>query len=120
MQLRRGRYGQFYGCTRYPECDGIEKVRMPAVESEVPCPKCGGKLVQRFARKQGRSFFGCNKYPDCDFTVSKVPVKTCPQCKAGVLIEDKEPGFISCNNKECAYREAYTPVNPEPVGAGKN
>lgn len=22
MQLRRSRYGKFYGCTRYPECDG--------------------------------------------------------------------------------------------------
>lgn len=120
MQLRPGRYGQFYGCTRYPDCDGIEKVRLPAVESEVPCPKCGGKLVQRFARKQGRSFFGCSNYPDCDFTVSKVPVKSCPECKAGVLIEDKEPGFISCNNKECEYREAFTAVNSEPVGAGKN
>jgi DNA topoisomerase-1 len=118
MHLRPGRYGQFYGCTRYPDCDGIEKVRMPAVKSDVPCPKCGGELVQRFARKQGRSFFGCSTYPKCDFTANKIPVKVCPTCQAGVLVEDKEPGFISCSNKECAHKEAWAPVHSEPVVAG--
>ncbi len=121
MQLRQGRYGQFYGCTKYPDCDGIERAaRLPAVKSEIPCPKCGGDLVQRYARKQGRSFFGCNKYPECDFTASKVPVKLCPDCKAGVLVEDKEPGFISCSNKECTHKEAFVPISKEPVGAGNN
>lgn len=26
MALRKGKYGAFYGCTRYPDCDGIRKI----------------------------------------------------------------------------------------------
>ena len=29
MVLRKGKWGDFYGCTRYPECGGIEKISQP-------------------------------------------------------------------------------------------
>jgi DNA topoisomerase-1 len=104
MVLRRGRYGQFYGCSRYPDCDGIERAQRTREESSVPCPKCGGKLVKKYARKGGRGFFGCENYPTCDFTVSQTPVKACPSCHEGVLIGSKD-GELVCSNKQCEYRE---------------
>lgn len=31
------------------------------------CARCGTKMVERRARKRGRSFWGCVDYPQCDF-----------------------------------------------------
>jgi restriction system protein len=39
--------------------------------SETTCPKCGGELVKRVAKrgsKAGRAFFGCAGYPKCRYT----------------------------------------------------
>ena len=39
-----------------------------AAPSEPSCPKCGGAMVQRVARKganTGNSFWGCTSYPKC-------------------------------------------------------
>ncbi|MCS6936434.1 MAG: type I DNA topoisomerase [Candidatus Bipolaricaulota bacterium] len=109
MALRRGRYGPFYGCTRYPDCDGIVNLERAREESPVRCPKCNGALVKRYARKGGRSFWGCENYPNCDFTVNQTPVKPCPVCKEGVLVEGAE-GELICSNKQCEHRESVTPV----------
>jgi restriction system protein len=40
-------------------------------ESTTVCPKCGGALIERTARKgsnAGKPFLGCSKYPACRFT----------------------------------------------------
>jgi DNA topoisomerase-1 len=113
MVLRRGRYGPFYGCSRYPDCDGIVNIERVREESSVPCPKCGGKLLKRYARKGGRSFFGCEHYPKCDFTVSQTPVKPCPSCKEGVLVESQDGGLV-CSNKQCGHREDLSPGPTSP------
>ncbi len=39
-------------------------------ESTTVCPKCGGTLVERTARKgpnEGRTFLGCQKFPSCRY-----------------------------------------------------
>ena len=113
MVLRRGRYGQFYGCSRYPDCDGIERAAKAREESSVPCPKCGGKLIRKYARKGGRSFFGCENYPTCDFTVSQTPIKPCPSCKEGVLVEGQD-GELVCSNKQCEHREPTVAIE-QPI-----
>ena len=117
MVLRRGRYGPFYGCSRYPDCDGIVNTERAREESSVPCPKCGGKLLKRYARKGRRSFFGCENYPKCDFTVSQTPVKPCPSCKEGVLVESQDGGLV-CSNKQCGHREDPSPA-PSPIRRGE-
>ena len=41
-------------------------------EQQNICPKCGGKLVPRVAKKgnyAGREFYGCCNYPDCRYIV---------------------------------------------------
>lgn len=107
LVIRTGRYGQFYSCSAFPRCRYTrpleERVRIRE-EAAVPCPRCGGKLVKRFARKGGRSFFGCENYPECDFTVSQRPIRPCPSCKEGVLVESRAGGLV-CSNKQCEHRE---------------
>jgi DNA topoisomerase-1 len=114
MALRRGRYGPFYGCTRYPNCDGIEKAARVREESSVRCPKCSGALVKRYARKGGRSFWGCENYPECDFTVSRTPIKPCPNCKEGVLVANAEEEAV-CSSKQCQHREPLAQLTTASV-----
>ncbi len=75
---RRGRFGPFMGCSRYPECDYIKKDGPPPPEPlgfEVLCPTCRtGHLVTRRARRTGSLFWGCSRYPKCRFTTSHEPV----------------------------------------------
>ena len=75
---RRGRFGPFMGCSRYPDCDYIKKDGPPPPEPlafEVPCPTCHqGHLTTRRARRTGSLFWGCSRYPKCDFTTSHEPL----------------------------------------------
>ena len=49
LAAKRGRFGPFVGCSRYPDCDYIKKDGPPPPEPlpfEVACPKCGeGRLT---------------------------------------------------------------------------
>ena len=77
LATRRGRFGAFVGCSRYPDCTYIRKDGPPPPDQlpfEVVCPKNGdGILVARRARRTGNVFWGCSKYPKCDFTVNDEP-----------------------------------------------
>ena len=77
MVVREGKYGKFYGCSRYPECDGI----LP-FSTGVKCPKCGqGEIVEKFSPRSKKKFYGCSRYPDCDFITKYEPIaKSCPNC----------------------------------------
>jgi len=68
---------EFWGCSGFPRCRGtlqdrIENV-VPAevvtnVEEAPACPKCGGGMVKRTAKKgknTGQEFWGCARYPKC-------------------------------------------------------
>ncbi|MBX3029314.1 MAG: type I DNA topoisomerase [Chloroflexi bacterium] len=75
---KRGRFGAFVGCDRYPECTYIHKDGPPPPDQlpfEVACPTCKeGHLVARRARRTGNVFWGCSRYPKCRFTSSREPV----------------------------------------------
>jgi DNA topoisomerase I len=75
---RRGRFGPFMGCSRYPDCDYIKKdgpPPPPPLAFEAICPLCKqGHLVTRRARRTGSLFWGCSRYPTCRFTTSHEPV----------------------------------------------
>lgn len=53
--------------TRQPRLE--EAMQAKTTEAAAPaCPKCGGSMVQRTARKGSRAgqlFWGCEKYPAC-------------------------------------------------------
>ena len=75
---KRGRFGPFVGCSRYPDCTFIKKEGPPPPDPlpfEVACPKNkDGHLVPRRARRTGNVFYGCSNYPKCDFTTNHEPV----------------------------------------------
>ncbi len=69
--IKRGRFGPFLGCDRYPECKYIGKIEK---KTGVVCPQCNiGELVEKRTRK-GRTFWGCNRYPECEYATWKYPV----------------------------------------------
>jgi DNA topoisomerase I len=78
LVAKRGRFGPFVGCNRYPECDYIRREGPPPpppLPFEVACPKCHqGHLTARRARRTGSVFWGCSRYPKCDFTSSREPL----------------------------------------------
>ncbi len=70
MNVRRGKFGYFLGCSDYPNCKGIKKIEKT---TGVVCPQCGeGEIVQKRSRR-GSFFFACNRYPKCDYTANKLP-----------------------------------------------
>jgi DNA topoisomerase-1 len=77
MSVKRGRYGQFLGCTGYPECKNIKKMgkdgkvtAQEAVVTDEVCENCGKPM----ALKRGRygQFLGCTGYPECK-NIKKIP-----------------------------------------------
>jgi len=78
MVLRRSRTGRFWGCEKYPECDGISPYTIG-----VPCTRegCDGEFVERRTRK-GKIFYGCSKYPECEETSWTYPGKREPDASA--------------------------------------
>ncbi len=97
MVIKTGRYGRFIACTGYNAAENpCDNRRNIVKKSEVPCPKCGGDLVERRARKSGRPFWGCANYPKCDFLVNTEPLTVpCPEC-GGMLISAAR-GKASCS-----------------------
>ena len=76
MVVRRGRSGEFLGCSTFPKCRGTKS--MP---TGVKCPKDGGDIAARRSKKRGKAFYGCEKYPACDFVCWDKPVlEACPEC----------------------------------------
>jgi len=73
----KGRGKEFYGCTRYPECDFISHFK-PINQN---CPKCGQFLVEKYDKKNG-SHKACIN-PECDFLHSKDGEKDSEQEKPG-------------------------------------
>jgi DNA topoisomerase-1 len=94
---KRGRFGLFVGCSRYPDCTYIKKEGPPPPEPlpfEVVCPKNGdGHLVARRARRTGNVFWGCSAYPKCDFTTNFEPVGALHDADDGPVARKAESGI---------------------------
>ena len=105
MVVRRGRYGEFLACSRYPECKGTR-----SIGTGVACPECGkGQLVQKSTRR-GKPFYGCDKYPNCKFAVWDMPVDgPCPTCGYPILVKkfSKKTGetTLACAKKGCRFKK---------------
>ncbi len=103
MVVKRGRFGKFLACSRYPECNHTQ-----GMSTGVACPEDGGKIVERRSRF-GKVFYSCSNYPECKFAIWYKPIpKPCPQCGAPFLVEKyskKTGSYIACPKKECGYKE---------------
>jgi DNA topoisomerase-1 len=122
MVIRRGRFGEFQACTKYPEC----KTTMP-MSLGVTCPKpgCGGYLTEKRS-KRGKVFFGCSNYQTtkCDFVSWDRPVpQACPKCGLPFLLQkvSKTGTRVYCNDKEgCGYTmDAGEPGEGPPPEGGE-
>jgi DNA topoisomerase-1 len=116
LVAKRGRFGPFAGCSRYPDCNYIRKSGPPPPEPlpfDVTCPKCGeGKLTARRARRTGSVFYGCSRYPKCDFTTSREPVGALHDADDGPVAKNGDEGVGIC--LKCG-----APVDlPDPVVVG--
>ena len=48
----------------------VQQIHDPVESTSMTCPKCGGKLILRTARKgnnAGNQFYGCSNYPGCRY-----------------------------------------------------
>ncbi len=108
MVRRRSRFGEFLGCSGYPDCDGIKRLKSDPVSTGVACPDCQeGEVLERRSRR-GKLFYGCARYPKCKFASwDKVVAHPCPQCASPYLVEKvtkREGARWQCPNKECGHR----------------
>ncbi len=109
MVQRSGKYGSFFACSRYPECD-FTKQKTKSIG--VSCPKCGADIVMKNGRKR-TVFYSCERYPECDFSSWDLPTdEKCPQC-GGMLFRKKGQNLLICHNKECGYKRDAEPVSHE-------
>jgi DNA topoisomerase-1 len=109
MVLKKGRFGQFYACSGYPDCKTTKPVggeqRKPDVPLEEKCPRCGHNLVL----KSGRfgEFTACGDYPKCKYVKQKTIGMKCPACGQGELIERRSKRgktFYGCDRyPECDF-----------------
>jgi DNA topoisomerase-1 len=99
MALKRGRFGQFYACTGYPECKTTRKIagagsapKKPDIPLDETCPKCKeAKLVI----KDGRfgPFTSCSNYPKCKYIKPKTIGVPCPKSGCGGELIERRSRF---------------------------
>jgi DNA topoisomerase-1 len=117
MVVRRGRFGEFLACSRYPDCKTTSPISLG-----VTCPKpgCGGYLTEKRS-KRGKVFFGCSNYAKakCDFVSWDRPMpKPCPQCGAVFVVQkvSRSGSRLRCIAVGCGWgvdsdeAEAVVPV----------
>jgi len=117
--IRFGRFGRFYACSRFPECDYSESLvnrreekEKKAEETDKKCPKCGGSLVER--RSHFGKFLGCSNFPKCNY-VEALPQKSfgkCPSCGGDLILRKTKKGriFYGCANfPKCNYASWQKP-----------
>jgi DNA helicase-2/ATP-dependent DNA helicase PcrA len=82
-RTRKSDGGQFYGCRKFPSCNGtrnIEDAAQPMAAKPLQtltgkpipvaptCPKCNAPMAMRTRRSDGSQFYGCTRYPSCNGT----------------------------------------------------
>ena len=122
LVAKRGRFGPFVGCGRYPDCDYIKKDGPPPPDPlpfEVACPKCSqGRLTPRRARRTGSLFWGCARYPKCDFTTSHEPLGALHDTDDGPVVARAEgTGFcLKCGAAIELPNDGVPPVGRKLAG----
>ncbi|MDT5120684.1 MAG: topoisomerase, partial [Acidobacteriota bacterium] len=105
MALKRGRFGQFLGCTGYPECRNIRKIAKSGAVAPAPvpldekCPVDGAQLVLRHGRFG--EFVSCSNYPKCSYIKRETTGVACPRagCKGEIVVKKSKRGkaFYGCS-----------------------
>ncbi|MEK7608200.1 MAG: type I DNA topoisomerase [Patescibacteria group bacterium] len=88
MNVKRGRFGFFLGCSKYPECKGISRIWN---RIGFKCPHCTlGDVVEKKSRGRGKPFFACTRWPECTFITNKKPESEEELAQALVAWKEKQ------------------------------
>ena len=107
MTIKRGRFGSFLACTRYPDCKTTKPISLG-----VKCPKegCGGFLAEKRSRR-GKPFYGCSnwKKKECDFVSWDKPIpQPCPACQAKFVVKKENKSGVTLRCMTCDWRSGVT------------
>ncbi len=101
LVIKVGRFGRFYACSRYPDCEYTDKMAnsgKPApepVEVGRKCPVSGHELVRRVGRYG--TFIGCSDFPKCKYVEQqdqqKLDVK-CPKSGDPLVVKRTRRGKV--------------------------
>ena len=138
LQMRRGKFGQFAACNKYPKCKTTYSLPNNALikPAKKVCEQCGLPIVLAIKKAKRPQEFCLN--PDCPskqlegealkeakkFEAGKVE-KPCPTCKDGkLLLRSSVYGkFYGCDKfPKCKYTEKLVevPVKEEVEGKGES
>ncbi|MEO8841045.1 MAG: type I DNA topoisomerase, partial [Kofleriaceae bacterium] len=103
MTVKRGRFGSFLACTRYPDCKTTKPISLG-----VKCPKpgCGGYIAEKRSRR-GKPFYGCSNWAkkQCDFVAWDKPIpQPCPICQAKFVLKKETKSGIRLRCMECDWK----------------
>jgi DNA topoisomerase I len=104
MTIKRGRFGSFLACTKYPECKTTKPISLGV---KCPRPGCGGFLAEKRSRR-GKPFFGCSNWAKkgCDFVAWDRPVpQPCPVCNAKFVVKKENKRGIMLRCMECDWKQ---------------
>ena len=126
MVLKKGRFGQFYACSGYPDCKTTKQIGGTQKKSDVPleekCPQCASNLVL----KNGRfgEFTACSTYPKCKYVKQKTIGVPCPNCTEGEVVERRSKRgktFYGCNRyPECSFVAWGKPIQEKCPDCGSS
>ncbi len=99
-----------------------KKVKVPDIESDVVCEKCGRKMVVKSSRFG--KFLACPGYPECKNT-KPVPedeiTQPCPKCGAKLVkrVSKKGNKFYGCSNyPQCDFASPGIPTGDKCTECG--
>jgi DNA topoisomerase-1 len=137
LVVREGKFGEFVGCSRFPECKYIKDRNRTAAEATgEACPQCGKPLVTRQGRRG--PFVGCSGYPSCTYIKGDSPpaggeaegavpeeLGVCPTCGKPLRRRSSRRGsFVGCTGyPDCKYIQPAAagarPAGPAPEPTGE-
>ena len=127
LKIRSSRYGLFFGCSGYPECDFTRPFEDGPDEQQEEttevCDKCGKPMVVRRSRRG--KFLGCSGYPECRNTKSldggpasgsETDIK-CEKCGQPMVIRRGRRGvFLGCSGYPKCRNTMPMPKEDAPAG----
>ncbi|HSR96548.1 MAG TPA: type I DNA topoisomerase [Kofleriaceae bacterium] len=104
MTVKRGRFGSFLACTKYPECKTTKPISLG-----VKCPRqgCGGFIAEKRSRR-GKPFYGCSNWAkkQCDFVAWDKPIpQPCPICNAKFVVKKETKRGVTLRCLECDWKQ---------------
>ncbi|HEX8112957.1 MAG TPA: type I DNA topoisomerase, partial [Kofleriaceae bacterium] len=104
MTVKRGRFGSFLACTKYPECKTTKPISLGV---KCPRPGCGGFIAEKRSRR-GKPFYGCSNWAkkQCDFVAWDKPVpQPCPICNAKFVVKKENKRGVMLRCLECDWKQ---------------